>query len=178
MYKHHHFFLLVLLIPILLVNCGRLGGDIPLAFTTVSQSGSLDPDGRDAPALYIIANAQEIDSVAQSAMGLQSPLPGNLQMIIDQLHRQDYQRVLVVIALQGARTGGSGMKVQQVVKDGDKISIYADLHKPGPLEARPAIVADPYHIIAVTKEGDWGKVMDFQLVSNDEVVASATHFIP
>jgi len=177
MYKRTGWQLLILLIA-LLNGCGVPGGGQALPFHTLSQGDGLDPQGRDKPVLFVIADAKEIDSFAQNVAKVEPQLDDQRQRLVDQVQKQDYQHVFVILALQGTRTGGARVTVQQVTRQDDRVVIQAQFFTPPPGQPRPTIQTDPYHLIAVAKEGSWGRPIQFELLADGKQVAVATHVIP
>jgi hypothetical protein len=181
----------VLLVAMLtLCSCGgQSGQDLP--FTSIEQ-GSASPLNASAPAIFVIANDQEIDAVAQSAFGVNSqsstkPSPG--ERTVDRLLRIDYTQSVAVLVLQGFQGTPNGITVRQIVLKDDLVLINATLVTPvrwydsflEPIfgrRVRQQMASNPYHLITISKEIIQGKQLRFELIDNNNVVAEITHTVP
>ena len=67
--------------------------------------------------------------------------------------------------------------VQQITRQGDRITVQAQFIGPKPGEGQPMVSPDPYNLVIVTKEDMWGRQMQFALVADGKVVAETTHFM-
>jgi hypothetical protein len=58
------------------------------------------------------------------------------------------------------------------------VTVYADfLELPENME-RAATVTYPYHLVAIEKTGEWAETITFNLVVDQALVLSISHFIP
>lgn len=149
-------------------------GEQQLLFETVAQGdGFYTGQGYGAaePSLLIIADPDEVDKP-----GLDVKFPTELA---DELRQLDYERVFTVLVLQGLqRAGGYSVTVQQVIRRNGQVTVYADFNNPAPETFRHQAFTSPYHLVTVSKEGEWGQQITFVLIANGEPVAEVAHFIP
>jgi hypothetical protein len=68
--------------------------------------------------------------------------------------------------------------VNRVTREGNTVNVYTQFSEPGPDEGKADIVTSPYHLIKVQKNGSWGKEILFNLVNDDTVVDSISHYVP
>ena len=67
--------------------------------------------------------------------------------------------------------------MQQITRQDDRVTVEAEFIGPKPGEGQPMVNFDPCHLVAVSKDGAWGRQIQFELVASGKVVAEATHFI-
>ena len=151
---------------------GIFGGQA-LSFTTVDQGTGLRAGFQSqTPALYVIANAQDVDTLAQTVLTIDPQFYDMQQQIVDQLRQLDYNHSFAVLILHGQRSStGYGVTVQQLTRNDHRVRIGARLTEPGFMQGAGAAFTDPYHIVAVGKEGVWGQPIDFELYVGGQVVA-------
>lgn len=142
-----------------------------LSFETIAQSDGFYTGrgyGGEEPALLVIASPEEIDKP-----GLDVQFPSELA---DQLRTLDYTRNFVVLVLQGQkRSTGYAVTVKHIVRQGNQVTIEAEFVEPSPDTFRKPAFTSPYHLVAVSQEGQWGQEIKFVLVVNGETVAETTH---
>jgi hypothetical protein len=171
--------MLVVLAPRLysLLMTGVFGGQT-LSFDTVAQGGALrgSPSQYDnRPTIWVIASAQEIDTILRQMAGS----PTNIEPSpVQKLRQLDYTHFFAIIVLQGSKRAGDGVLVQQISRQENRVRVGATFTSSWPFQGAPGVIADPYHIIAVAKEGAWGQPIDFELFVGGQVVARTTHVIP
>jgi hypothetical protein len=145
-----------------------------LSFETIAQGDGFYAGrgyGGEEPALLVIASPEEADKP-----GLDVQFPSELA---DQLRTLDYARNFVVLALQGQkRSTGYAVTVKRIVRQGNQVTIDAEFVEPSSGTRRKPAFTSPYHLVAVSKERQWGQEVKFVLVVNDESVAETTHAIP
>lgn len=151
-----------------------------LSFTTIDQGDFLRGGSQlQTPTLHVIANAQDVGTLAQTVLTLDPQFYDKQQQIVDQLSKLDYNRSFAVLVLHGQRSStGYGVTVQQLTRDDHRVRIGARFTEPGFMQGAGAAFTDPYHIVAVPKEGMWGQPIDFELYVGGQVVARTLHFIP
>ena len=171
--------MLVVLAPRLYssLTTGVWGGQV-LPFDTIAQGmalrGSPSQYGNQ-PAMWVIASAQEIDNVLSQMAGS----PTNIESSpVEKLRQLDYDRFFAIIVLRGSRSPTDSVGVRQINRQGDQVTVGAAFTEPWLTQGAPAVIADPYHIIAVSKEDVWGRPIDFELYVGGQVVARTSHFIP
>ncbi len=152
--------------------CQPQQGELP--FETIAQGDGFYTGrgyGEEEPNLLIIAGPDEID---KPGLDIQFPLE-----VADQLRHLDYDRFFAVLVLQGLKAqGGYSVTVQRIVRQDDQINVYVEFNSPEPGTRRIQAFTSPYHLIAVSKRGEWRQQIRFVLVTNSEKVAETSHFIP
>jgi hypothetical protein len=142
-----------------------------LSFETIAQ-GDVINYREESPALFVIANNNEIDALVPNVLA-EDPL------LVDQLRQLDYDHFFAILVLQGQKgSTGYAVNVQQIFRQGSRVMIKAEFVKPSPGAFIKPAFTSPYHLVAISKERQWGQEVKFVLVVNDESVAEASHFIP
>lgn len=155
--------------------CKSQVGELPVE--TVAKSNGPDNLGlttyrEEEPALLVIAGNEDIETLTQNMLA-KDPV------LADQLRQLDYDRFFAILVLQGLKhQGGYSVTVQQIVRQGDRVNVYAEFTSPEPGTRRIQAFTSPYHLIAVSKRGKWGQQIHFVLVADSEEVAETSHFIP
>jgi hypothetical protein len=168
------FLYLSLAIGLLLASCSPGGQD--LGFETIAKSDGGDNLGtayrEEKPALLVIARPEEIGDPAQTVLAEDYRMGGWLRTL-------DYGRVFAILVLHGyVGSSGYSVTVKEVARQGDQVSVWADFAKPAPDEGRRPAYTSPYHLIAVSREGSWGKDIHFVLMVDGRPVAETVHFVP
>lgn len=73
---------------------------------------------------------------------------------------------------------GQDVEVQQVLRRGNRVALYARVHVPEPDEESRAQEISPYHVISIAKEGEWNQEIEFTLYLNGEAAVTESRFIP
>lgn len=170
--RHPKIKILLGLLLFVITACQPQEGE--LSFETIAQGDGFYTGrgyGEEEPSILVIANVDEIDEP-----GLDVLFPTELA---DQLRQLDYNRFFAILALQGLKPqGGYSVTVQRIVRQDDQINVYAEFTSPEPGTRRIQAFTSPYHLVAVSKQGEWGQQMNFVLVTDSEEVAETSHFIP
>jgi len=162
-YRILYILLLPMLLMLLLSACGPQ--EVELLFNTIEQADYSPKYEDKEPSLVIIASVDE----ANRLNGWISP------EALEQLREIDYKRSFAVVAFLGWQsTGHEGIRIERVVRQGNAVSIYAQVGRPTG-ETR---ISSPYHLIKIQKTGRWGTNVDFALVVDGTTVASQSHRIP
>lgn len=145
-----------------------------LSFETIAQGDGFYAGrgyGGEEPALLVVASPEAVDKP-----GLDVQFPSELA---DQLRQLDYDRFFAILVLQGQkRSTGYAVSIKRIVRQGNQVTIDAEFVEPSPgTRIKPAFTS-PYHLVAVSKERQWGQEVTFVLVVNGKTVAETTHFIP
>lgn len=152
--------------------CQPQQGELP--FETIAQGDGFYTGrgyGEEEPNLLIIAGPDEID---KPGLDIQFPLE-----VADQLRHLDYDRFFAVLVLQGLKsTGGFSVTVQRISRENNQVTVQVQFIEPGPGAWITGAFTSPYHLIAVSKRGEWRQQIRFVLVTNSEEVAETSHFIP
>lgn len=142
-----------------------------LPFETLAQRDFINYR-EENPALFVITNDDEIDTLVPNVLAEDPAL-------VDQLRQLDYDRFFAILVLQGQkRSTGYAVSIKRIVRQGNQVTIDAEFVEPLPGTRRNPAFTSPYHLVAVSKEGQWGQEIKFVLVVNGETVAETTHFIP
>ncbi len=142
-----------------------------LAFETIAQRDVINYR-EEKPALLVIVKATEVDDLSKNIFAEDRELAV-------QLHTLDYDRSFAVLVLQGQkRIGGYSVIVQQIRRQGNQVTVKAQLVEPGLGSRIFGAFTSPYHLVAVFKQGAWGQPIRFVLVGNGNIVAEATHVVP
>ncbi|MFN7036156.1 MAG: protease complex subunit PrcB family protein [Bellilinea sp.] len=142
-----------------------------LQFETLAQRDFINYR-EENPALFVITNDDEIETLTSNVLAEDPALA-------DQLRQLDYDRFFAILVLQGQkRSTGYAVSIKRIVRQGNQVTIDAEFVEPLPGTRRNPAFTSPYHLVAVSKEGQWGQEIKFVLVVNGETVAETTHFIP
>lgn len=127
--------------------------------------------GREEPNLLVIAESDEVD---KPGLDVQFPLE-----IADQLRQLDYDRFFAVLVLHG-HIGSTGVSVtvQQIMRQDKKVTVLTEFVRPAQGTRMMPAFTSPYHLVAVSKQGEWEQQIRFVLVVDGEEVAETDHFIP
>ncbi len=157
--------LLMLIGLALTVSCAP--SEVELPFETVEQD--LRPlfahyyEGRQ-PNLTVITDAQSADQLT----GITSEARAKLKT----LNYDSHFALVIFLGLQG--TGHTGIRIERLVRRGDKVFITTWV---GKRELTDEITS-PYHLVKVEKRGQWGKNIDFEAVVNTTTIVTTTRYIP
>jgi hypothetical protein len=165
--------LLGLLMLVLIVSRPQ---ELELPFETIAQGVGF-PTGRsysgEEPNLLIITKPEEVD-----APGLEVQFPSELA---EQLRAIDYKRSFLIVVFRGLLSAQSPkytIDILQVSRSGEEARLKVHFGEPRPDEIRLPAFSSPYHIIAVSKEGEWARDVRFVLEVDGQAVKEQTHFIP
>jgi hypothetical protein len=149
---------------------------IELPFETIARGdgfGTVPSYGREEPNLLVITEPEQVDSP-----GLDLQFPSDLA---EQLHGVDYQSNFVIAVFRG-RLGILSPKldveVLRVVRDGETVIVKARFGDSVIGERISPAFSSPYHIVAVSKEGEWSRDISFVLEVGGEEMAERTYLIP
>lgn len=142
-----------------------------LSFETIAQ-GDIINYREESPHLFIVANDEDIGTLSRNVLAEDPALT-------EQLSQLDYDLAFAILVLQGQKgSTGYTVTIKQVVRQGNRVTIKAEFVEPSPGAFIKPAFTSPYHLVQVSKEGQWGQEVTFVLVVNDESVAETTHFIP
>lgn len=165
----------LLVMLFIITTCKSQEGELP--FETIAKSNGPSNLGlttyrRKESTLLIIANGDEVDALVPNVLAEDPTLA-------DRLRQLDYDRFFAVLVLQGLKhQGGYSVTVQQVVRQDDQVNVYAEFTSPEPGTRRIQAFTSPYHLVAVSKRGEWGQQVHFVLAADSEEVAETSYFIP
>jgi hypothetical protein len=127
------------------------------------------------PDLRIFARPQDFEEQGEFS---------SVKEVADSLRDFDYEHSFAILVLEGedaVRT--DQVTVTEILRQGDRVIIRAEF--PGPYKENEEVgtlVTLPYHLVAVRKDGDWGREMTFVLEGVTDGVETTLletkHFIP
>lgn len=142
-----------------------------LPFETLAQRDVINYR-EENPALFVITNDDEIETLVSNVLAEDPAL-------VDQLRQLDYDRFFAILVLQGQKgSTGYAVTIKQIIRQGGRTMIKAEFVEPSPGAFIKPAFTSPYHLVAVSKERQWGQEVTFVLVVNGKTVAETTHFIP
>lgn len=156
---------------LLLQSCVTKPQEVPLPFSSVAADKQFRREVEDLPAMYVISDAQQIALFAQNVVHFdeRSNIPDFRNALFDTLRAIDYAHSIAVFVKAPRLV--LGIQVQKVVRQGNRVVVHAEIftetREIGGFEG-----SEPYHLIAVTKEGDWSKPMTFELVTYGDKFAT------
>lgn len=164
--KERNFSILCVFMVLILGACQPKRANLP--FETIERqemSGYQDKK----PGLVIVA--QQTEGAGLDAL-VEKEIRARLQAI-------NYNAYVVVAVFQGWKpTTRYGVKIECVTRRGNVITVHAQLSEPKPSEPTGDLATSPYHLVRVQKIGKWGQAITFNLVAEDVIVASLSHYIP
>jgi len=120
------------------------------------------------PKMAIAANLTEADALSNELF------PDHLN-IVQNTNFADY---LVVVIYQGEKGSTDySIKVGDVRRDGNVITVYVEFLTPGPEIAPGQLVTSPYYVLKVKKTRELEGYFTFVLVTNDKELTRQPHSI-
>jgi len=157
------------LLLLVTTTCQSRGQNLP--FESIAQRDTINYR-EESPALFVITSNDEIDALVSTVLAEDPALA-------DQLRQLDYDRFFAILILQGQKGGtGYAVTVSQIVREEEQATIEAEFVEPSPDAFIKPAFTSPYHLVAVSKQGEWGQQIHFVLVTDSEKVAETSHFIP
>ena len=172
-------------ITAVLFGCKKPASSLPeLSFKSIDQGYSiyqgykLSPENgygsdKKEPGIVVIT---DIDEVENPGTDVQLSMD-----LVDKLRTVDYKKNFGVIVIRGLLQGTSpkySVDILRVIREGDTVTIQAHFGETGPHDVIQQAFSSPYHIIRVTKAGEWDRDIHFVLDADGKEVANTTHFIP
>jgi PrcB C-terminal len=139
-------------------------------------------DSTDFSTGYIVFESSEpgmmVFTNPEDAGNLQLNTPDDIEPKL-KLEELDYSKYFALMVLEGEKpTTGYSVKIASMMRSGKVVTVYADfLEFPENME-RADVVTYPYHLVAIEKTGEWAETITFNLVVDQVLVASISHFIP
>jgi hypothetical protein len=97
----------------------------------------------------------------------------------DKLLQLDYDtQFALLVVRQSLGSSGHSATVQRVIRHDDHVRIEAVFSKPAPDEPVRAAFTEPHDLVTINKDGGWGRPITFDLVVDNQVIATTTHMIP
>lgn len=157
------------LLLFVITACQPQERDLP--FETIAQRDIINYR-EESPALLVITDDDAIDALVPNVLAEDPALA-------DELGRLDYDRFFAILVLQGLKsTGGFSVTVQRISRQDNQVTVWVQFVEPALGTRRIAAFTSPYHLVAVSKQGEWGQQTHFLLVTDSEEVAETSHFIP
>ncbi len=142
-----------------------------LSFETIEQDNGYDSSRQQweerEPKLLIMTSTQDIEEAR----------PFVTDEALAALQKIDFTTEFAVLAFRGFQgSSHSGFKIEQIIRRGNEIALYAQPGSEGP----ETVVRSPYHLIKANKEGNWDADFTFNLYFDQTgtAVASTTHYVP
>lgn len=164
--------LLLVAAGVILAACRPQQTELP--FETIAQSEGFTTGRSPAdPNLVVISSPEQVDSP-----GLDIQFPSDLA---EQLRAVDYKTHFVIAVFRGTLTITSPrltVDILRIVRQGNRVVLQTHFGD-SVIGTRilPAF-SSPYHIITVSKEGEWSRDIRFVLEVDEKEVAERTYFIP
>ncbi len=161
------------MIALLALWISGCNGSTNLAFTDVTHvENNFDLTTRSttyAPSLAVAARPEELDQFSElvdpSAMA--------------ELEKLDFATEFLILARLGNKPSlHFAITIDRVSRSGNIITVHAIVTEPQPNIAAESSETSPYHLVRVTKTGEWNDDFDFALVVDGATVATLTHFLP
>lgn len=146
--------------------------EVDLSFETVEQrdaSGTGQVYQDRQPGLIVITTPEE-------AASLDALVTPEAQARLQSL---DYDAYFASVVFQGRKsTTGYGIAVERITRFENKVTIRAQSLEPKPNAEKAPEETSPYHVIQVQKSGTWGQPISFDLIVDNVVVTSFSHYVP
>lgn len=160
---------LLLLVHFSLILGACRPNEIELPFETIEQYNYYGGYDNEEPSLVVVSQPKEIMLLENLAK----------QTALDELRTLDFSKSFAIAVFQGWRpTTGYGVEIERITRQGDTVTIYAQFQEPKPDEEKGAAETSPSHLVRVKKIDDWGQDILFNLVVDESIIISLTHFIP
>lgn len=161
-----------ILIVIIGTGCEGIERPVELSFETFAKSGLSGAEAENAE-IVIAATVREGEELQYETRG------GIVDTVGSELPKIDYNEKFAVLAMRAPLgSGGFGITVQRVIRQGNRVrleAIYIDRH---PDAGANDGFSRPFHLVVVDKDGAWGSPITFDLVVDDQIIATTTHMIP
>jgi hypothetical protein len=131
---------------------------------------------------YIVFDSTEpgmmVFTQPEDVRNLQLNTPDEIEPKL-KLEELDYSKYFALMVLEGQKPDtGYSVKITSIMRSESIVTVYADfLELPENME-RAATVTYPYHLVAIEKTGEWAEIITFNLVVDQAMVLSISHFIP
>jgi hypothetical protein len=121
------------------------------------------------PSLVVITKPTEVNNLDDWVV----------QEVRTRLQTTDYNAYIVIAVFQGWKpTTRYGVQIERITRKGKVVNIYALFSEPKPGEPTGDLATSPYHLVRVQKIGAWGQTTTFNLVVNDVIIISSSHYVP
>jgi len=139
-----------------------------LPFETIERQEISNYQNKE-PGLVVITKQAEVNNLDDWVV----------QEVRSRLQTIDYNAYIVIAVFQGWKpTTRYGVQIKRIVRKENAISIHALFLEPKPGEPTGDLATSPYHLVRVQKIGTWGQTATFNLVVNDVIIASSSHYVP
>ncbi len=90
---------------------------------------------------------------------------------ISKLVDLDYKAYFALVVFQGLEpTGGYGVEIQRITRQGNTVNIYAHFTEPAPAKPSAALLTSPYHLVQIQREGLKGDLVFVVLADGKEIL--------
>jgi len=127
----------------------------------------------EEPALLVIASREEVDAPAFSLQFQPS--------LADELRALGYDRNFVVVVFRGGQSVSAPELIpetREVVRDGNEVKLKTHFGQVNSAKGVRPAGSSPYQVLAVFKEGRWGRRIRFILELDGKEVVERERFIP
>lgn len=149
-----------------LAGCKPQGNELP--FKTIERGNWPDSYEKQQkakePGMSVISTLEDVTR-------MEGFFTRNAQV---QLRELDFEAAFALTVFFGTQPDPRGGQIQRIVRRGNSIAVYAQVGVGGPEDEETL----PYHLVKVTKEGDWAQTMHFTLYLDGKETASVSRFIP
>ena len=122
------------------------------------------------PSVFLVTSSSEAGALGKFLQ--LHPQPDSPSAIITQLNSIDYSQEFGVLLLQGASGGSSGVTVQGIRRQWNRLLIDARFTVPAWGAPQQAILTDPYDLIAISKAPFDGTYLSLEVWDSWRSVAS------
>ena len=160
---------------VLILTARQLSGT-ELPFETVAEDyGFFGGQGyvSEEPNLIVITTPEGVDSP-----GLGVEFGPELS---SKLRDLDYEHRIAIVVLRGLIGGTSSeftVDILQITRSGSRVILKTHFGTPGPGKGSLPATSSPYHIIALSKEGQWGQDIHFILEVDGKKAQALVKFVP
>lgn len=143
-----------------------------------SFDSSVDDLGYRAtePALTVVVSLEDVDRLA-----LERSNSSHAEEVGDLLRAVDYDEMIAVIVFRGEAPSTTHTyipEITDVLRDGNRIILRSHFGAPGLDDLIGFEASFPWHIITISKAGQWDRVMRFVLEVDGEKVTEVKHYVP
>ncbi len=142
-----------------------------LAFESIAQ-GNFTNIQEKKTSMFVIASNDEIETLFPNASVEEMATS-------DQLQQLDYDQYFAILVLEGSRGEAvCTVTVQHISRRDDRIIVEVAFTETAIGRRTTQLCIFPYHLIAVSKQGEWGEKINFILINKSTTIAETSIFIP
>jgi hypothetical protein len=170
MNKYRYFlWLTIVVILMMIAACGPRETELPFEMIEQADWGNAGSayEAKE-PALVVVAQPVEADR-------LDDWITLHAQTYLQNL---DYETYFAIVVFQGWKpTSGYNVQIDRIARRGNIINVYVQFREPKPEEAKASEATSPYHLVRVRKVGAWDQDITFNLIVDEVVVTSLSHYV-